>query len=229
MQNFLVKRRTLSSSTNPGKSRSLYNRVLEPLNYAYKEGMTEEKCIEIDSDELEQTKGRKIRIIMCKNFDTKTREFIENNDKNIELIYDIDDLVYMDGLGTNVDLTVEAKDNIRFYLTRANLIVTSNEFIETKIREEYGNMKTTTIRTCIDSEQYKSAQAKGNRKLVHMTNGDKLKLGKSKELWTSMLEGFLDRESCKLEYIGDDKNPFGFVKNIMHKGTMDWPEHKYIF
>lgn len=220
---FILDRKTLSSSDNQ-PSRSIYNRLIEPISTSSK---LEFKLIQNNLDDIPMLDGVKC-LILCKHADQNSLKFVQNFKKNnprIPIFYDIDDLIYIDEEGSNTVNTV-CKKTFNLLLTMSDVIVSSNQYIAKTIKEDF-DLSSVVIPTSFNSLAYKGNVTSKPSKRIIFTNGDQIKLQSAKLDFGSAVGQFLDESGYQLDIISDRKEFPVHHDRINFLGPMEWTQHKH--
>ena len=207
-------------------SRSLYNRLIEPLKYLT-ENSNEYELLILNKEDTKKEAKHNDLVFFCKHYSDEYLELCNYlNKKSIKYFYDIDDLIYINTNNSNIG---SKKINLKTFnqiLSNAAKVICSNIFIKEKLNQDFDYLNIGVIPTCINTKKYFPQNVNKTNRLIHLTNGDKLKRVKNREQFLKALNNFLIKENFLLECISDDKTLPSVIKNIDYLGIMKWDDHK---
>ena len=208
-------------------SRSLYNRLIEPLKYLTEEYNNEYELLVLDKEDTKKAANKNDLVFLCKHY---SEEYIELcnylKKESINYFYDIDDLIYINTKNSNIGSKDINLDSFYKILSNATKVICSNIYIKEKLNRDFDYLNIGIIPTCINTKKYLPQFIKKTNRSIHLTNGDKLKIVKNRDLFLKALNNFLDKKKYQLECISDDKTLPYAINNIDYLGIMKWDDHK---
>ena len=208
-------------------SRSLYNRLIEPLRYLTEESKDQYELLILNKEETKQSAAINDLVFFCKHYGEDYIELINYlKKKSIKYFYDIDDLIYINTKNSTIGNKNINLNSFNHILSNASKVICSNKYIQDRLNNDFDGLKIGIIPTCINTKKYFPNLIKKNNQLIHLTNGDKLKIIKNRCEFLKALNNFLDTNDYLLECISDDKSLSTDIKNIDYLGIMKWDDHK---
>lgn len=208
-------------------SRSLYNRLIEPIKYLADENNNNYELLILNEEDIFKTAQKNDLIFFCKHYGEDCFNLCNYlNEKSIKYFYDIDDLIYINTKNSNIGNKNIDFNSFNHILSNAAKVICSNDFIKNKLVQDFEDINIGIIPTCINTKKYLPRFNNKLNKIIHFTNGDKLKIVKNSDFFLKALNNFLDFKKYRLECISDDKSLSLKIKNIDFLGIMKWDDHK---
>lgn len=228
MRLLVVQRGSLSSKQFV-VSRSVFNRVLEPLEYL--EATSKSVSIQVMSPEdIVSTTNLNFDVaIFCKHNTAETVDLAKQlQTKNIKIIYDFDDLIYK---FTEDSIAYEQMNKVSFvqaHLEMADLVVFSNVAISDIVRSDFQIKKSCIIKTGINTDKYYNSDYENIPEQLLFTNGDNIKVEAFRNDFISEFNTFLcESPIVQFHVFGDTKSYLQDFTRYNFLGSLPWNEHKY--
>lgn len=224
----IISRYTLSARANEYTpiSRSVYNRVIEPLQYLADAYPNEYRISIVGEDDLGSTDLHDTIVIMCKHLASAADIYLNKKKPCTKLFYDLDDLIYLKGLDSNLDLSDKDIAGFSALIADSECVVCSNAWVQKRVTKDFGVENSRVIRTAINTSKYKPNPSRMINDDIFITNGDRLKLISCKVAFLNAVNSFLNESGRSLALVADYPEDFRAIKNIRELGTMPWPDHK---
>lgn len=230
MKGLILQRGSLSSEKYV-ISRSVFNRVLEPVLFI---ADTNKAKLEIDVMKVSEVLLSKERIskydfaIFCKHNTSESVELHKRLKENgVKVYYDFDDLIYK---FTEDSIAFEHMNKvsfIKFHLENSDMVVFSNKEISEIACEDFTIKDSVIIKTGINTEKYSNSKYDPNINGVIYTNGDIIKLEKFRTQFYNVFNNFLEaNKSCLFDVFGDTESYLKYFSRYNFLGSLPWDEHK---
>jgi hypothetical protein len=208
------------------KSRSIEHRLIYPFSRLAKQGVLE--YFIDDEDDIPLTGSYFDDIdyaIFCRNSSEKSLAIhCLLKEKNIDTVYDIDDL--MEGVLPDFYSKegVRAVQIAQKHIELASTITVENDNLKTKM----GLSKACVIPNVIDLDDFSLSisKNKGAFKIVFV-NAAKLKVNAFRDDFLKLLKDISEDERFELHLLVDDITEFGCISNYIHHSPSSWFEHLF--
>jgi len=229
MLKVLILQRGSLSSEKFVISRSVHNRILEPIQYIEK---TKKLKVEIDiqlpNDALNSNLNQYDIAIFCKHScDTSVQLLNKLKNENVYIIHDIDDLIHKPYPGSIVDISNKKLMNLKLHLEKSDHIVFSNYHIQKICNEDFNIKKSCVIKTCFNIDKFHNKKYSPNKNSMMFTNGDNIKLEKFRAGFFQVFNDFLsENKELDFDIFGDSETYLKELNRYNFLGSLPWTEHK---
>lgn len=229
MLNLLVVSRGSLSTKKNVISRSLYCRILEPLEYLTETSGDFRVYIYAVEDISDEILRKMDVVIFCKHNTEKSLNLCKRAiDQGRKVIYDIDDLIYK---FTKDSLAYDHMSNVGYlkeHLELADSVVISTATLAGVLSKDFPKIrKQCLIPTGINTEKYGKAMFDRSSRDVLFTNGDNIKITAFKSDFTQTFNHFLkNHPDARFDVFGDSENYLTGFERYNFLGSLPWDEHK---
>lgn len=229
MRKALVVLRGSLSTSQFVPSRSISCRVTAPLEYL--QGLAnsnfEFHAARIE-DIQEATLSQYQAIIFCKHNTADSVELSKKaKGKGLEVIYDIDDLIYRFTKDSSAFSHMKNVDYLREHLESSDTVVISTPTLEKILKNDFVIKNSKVVPTGINVEKYHKEHYDIHSRDVLFTNGDSIKIAHSRNDFIKLFNGFLkNHPEINFEVFGDAEEYFRDFSRYNFLGSLPWDEHK---
>lgn len=210
-------------------SRSVFNRVLEPINYMHEKLFPEAKLTIATVEEVLLSGDCQYDVaIFCKH---NTEESVELMDRfrqqGVVVIHDFDDLIYK---FTEDSLAYEHMSKVEYigkHLVGADHVVFSNQSLQKITCSDFDIASSNVIKTGINTDLYYNNSYAPQHNSVMFTNGDNIKVEAFREGFSSVFNDFLSGyPDVGFDVFGDTESYLEGFQRYNFLGSLPWDEHK---
>jgi glycosyltransferase involved in cell wall biosynthesis len=228
MRVLIVQRGSLSSKVFV-PSRSVFNRVLEPLEYLASKNNKVKLTIKTP-DELQHDHSLNYDIaVFCKHNTQQTVDIAQKlQSKNVKIVYDLDDLIYKFTEDSIAYDQMQQVPFLKIHLEQADFVIFSNEAISEIVKNDFSIKDSAIIKTGINVDKYQNKNYENIPNRVLLTNGDNIKVEHFRKGFNQVFNNFLiANKSIQFDVFGDTEEYLKSFERYNFLGSLPWDEHKY--
>ncbi len=214
---------------NKGPSRSLEERIIEPITRLHERGLIDLIIIN-ESDWKGGCFSKHTHAIMNRPNSREACEILsECASMNVKTIIDLDDLPIFFPQGDTAYLPKERRENFYRCINLATCITASTRRISKWIENHFPQKETTIIHTGLDFQKIDHLTmwpTKFFKNSITFTNAGSLKLGAFEKPWLETIEEALKKNGWSLDVFADSIDYLPPSLPFNYLGQVNWLNHK---
>lgn len=229
MSRILIVERGSLSSEKYTPSRSVFNRVFEPVSYLKDNALNPFEIDVLQTNQIDSENIKKYRtIVFCKhNTEDSIRVSRLALQQKIKIIYDIDDLIHRFTEDSAAYAHMKNVAHLKEHIESADIVVASSEALKNVIDADFKVQKLIVIRTGFNVDKYYKNIYEPTKSNVLFTNGDNIKVNLFRKQFISVFNHFLEKNSSmNFEIFGDSEEYVKDFSRYHFLGALPWDEHK---